>query len=306
MKSIKTLIFICLLAASNFGQEARWTRIESENKEFSASFPPNFLVDADTKDNGRQLFLIAFQNGVEIELRIYKDAAALARLTRKSLPGDGSAEGKSFTIENFSGKNIIFNKNRYVNTLHLASKSQYYFLSVTARDAQKPEVNRFLYSVKLNGVPVFTGKNGVEPTDSIIPITDLKTSPEVAEALNRKPEKTKNKIAYELDSADLRNEYGDDVRPPIVLLHHYPKFNPRFDNAQRSVSRRVKIRAQLLANGQVGDMTVYSNAERDLINDCIEAIRKTKFVPAYKDGKPIDADRIFDFSFEALRVNHRF
>lgn len=299
MKLIKTLFFICLIVISISAQETKWTRIESENKEVSASFPSNFLVDADTNDGGQRYHIIGFQNGVKMEMTIYKDGDARGRLGRMRLFNDASFESKIFNVQGFMVANIVSNKKRHTNSLYLASDNHFYFLTVSAPNLQKPEINRFLYSVKLNGKPLAVRKEIVEPIDETVSIATLKTSPVVIEALNRKSEKIKTKISYELESENVETDLNEDISPAIVLVRSRPNFpRPSFNGFPQNASYKIKIRARLLANGQVGDMTVYSSADRSLINSCVEAVKKTKFIPAQKDGNPVDSEQTFDYSFE--------
>lgn len=305
MKLVQTLFFIFLLAISLLAQETKWTRVESENQEVSASFPPNFLVNADTKESGQRYQIVGFQNGVKIEMVIYKDGDARGRLGRMRPPND--AETKTFKSQGFPGRNVITNKKRYVSSFYIASDDYFYFLNVSAPNSEKAEVTRFLYSIKLKGKPLVVKKDAVEPDDEIVSVTALKSSPEVIAALNRKTEKIKNKISYELESQGEEEAPDESLRPAIVVARQRPNFpRPNFNGIPQNASYRIKIRAKLLANGQVGDMTVYSSAERSLINSCVEAVKKTKFVPAQKDGNPVDYEYTFDYSFEVFTSTQIF
>lgn len=300
-----------MAAASLSAQDAaRWTTLESENKELSVAFPPNFLVDAETHDYNQRQRIVGFQNGVKMELVIYKESNPKQRL---GLMRNEKAEWLSmtnFTVKQFSGRNLIYRKNRYVNSLYLASDDFYYSISISASSEQKPEVSRFLLSIKLNNKPLITTAANKTETGAgaaaaeSVSVTTLKTSPEVFEALNRKIEKTKGKIDYELETNSAEKELpvqDDEIRPAIILVRERPNFRMSLSGRNfEDQKSKVKIRTRLLANGQIGDMIVYSNADREIISSCIEAVRKSKFIPAGKNNQPIDSEQDFEYSFEVF------
>lgn len=56
----------------------------------------------------------------------------------------------------------------------------------------------------------------------------------------------------------------------------------------------------LLASGQVRDITVYSNFAKSSLENYVEAARKTKFIPAEVDGKPVDSKHMFVYGVETF------
>lgn len=59
----------------------------------------------------------------------------------------------------------------------------------------------------------------------------------------------------------------------------------------------VRLRAELLANGQLGDVRIISEANKEEARAFLNAIRNVKFIPAQIDGKAFDSMYDFDFSF---------
>jgi len=51
-----------------------------------------------------------------------------------------------------------------------------------------------------------------------------------------------------------------------------------------------------LANGQIGDIIVYSNSDKNFIKECINVARKIKFVPAKIGEKYVDATMVVDYA----------
>lgn len=149
----------------------------------------------------------------------------------------------------------------------------------------------------LNGKPLFKQNTVYSFPEETVAIETLQTSPEVIEALNRKTEKSEGKIDY--SSVIIKNaeteDVDDNLRPAVVLTKDMPSRGSFSDGGGR-----VQLRVKLLANGQVGDVMVYSNAANTLVKNCIDAARKTKFIPAQLDGKPVDSFTTLNYEFRVF------
>lgn len=308
MKNLFCLLFILTALTSYicFGQdkiqttENKWMRIETTNKDLSVSFPPVFLVDAEKKDyDGQRQRIIAFQNGVQMELTVYD-----VNDPKESLRGINESDGsknRGFTAHGFIGKRFSSNDDKeFSESIFLASKKNLYHLFVRTKTIDKQEVSRFIYSIKAGNKPLFISKDAInDATEEIVSIASLKTNPEILEALNRKSEKSNRKISYESeDGLKITNEINDSIRPSIILVEPHPMsyaVKPTvYIFRKREGNGAAKIKVKLLANGQVGDITVFSKADRTVIYDFIEGVKEIKFLPAMKDGKPVDSEWIFN------------
>lgn len=80
----------------------------------------------------------------------------------------------------------------------------------------------------------------------------------------------------------------DETLPPNIVERPFPRIRPAFDPVNSTKGLTAKLRISLLANGQVGDITVYSDQSKEFIKACVESAKKIKFVPAKRNGKNVD------------------
>lgn len=291
------LSFVLCVSAQE-SSAAKWTRIETENKEISVSFPPDFIVDAGKRGFTQIYYLSGYQNGVSMEMRVFKDKNA-----EKRLNGITFFEGKSsdFTSNGFKGRRAVpVESGRFFEIIYLASKDYVYFFRVNAASGKKEEVKRFLYSIKINGKSMYAQTEKTDFSEDVVSFQKLKTSPEVIEAFNRKYEKQKIKVT-DKPLADFKNleDFTQDVRPPIILNSPFVDFQQRMDSkVPVDTTYTAWLNITFLANGQVGDITAFSDDrgilaisedDKTFIDACVESARKTKFIPAQSGGKNVDA-----------------
>lgn len=130
----------------------------------------------------------------------------------------------------------------------------------------------------------FRGKNLSENEGPVaakeIDVDDLKRSDAISRALKKKPGKIERDISYEIKSNNSDTpENPIDTQNAIVL--DIPSPGRRFTMPPR-------ILIQLRADGEVGDMVVYSSKPTKELEKFVEAASKVKFVPAIRDGKTVD------------------
>jgi hypothetical protein len=316
MKYFFTLIILCFALSAGITQaqqqetspaattqEIKWTRIEIDKKELSVAFPPGFIVDAEKKEGltGNRTIITGWRNGVRMELHVSKTGDAGERLQR--VVASKVSNLSNFTVNGLKGKKISSSvaDGRFFEKIFLAGDNHFYFLKVEARNNRKEEIARFLYSIQVKGKPMFvTADKNRNPAEEIVSFADLKTSPEVIEALNRKTGKNQIKVIREL--APLPGEFIPDEnysRPPIVVNHPFPQYRGNITGG----SLEATLKINFLANGQIGDITVYSGAtDKDFVEACVDAARKIKFIPAQIDGKDADAVDFQEYSIQIYTV----
>lgn len=297
------LIFITIFILAVlpvFAQEAeKWLRIETEDKEFSFAFPRTNIIDTEKRDFGQRLRILAFENGVEMEIRFIKDGDAEKRIGRISETGNSKSEVikvgdfliRKFTYNNPSDKKIF-------NTIVIAKDSNFYSLIVRSKTGQEKELARFLYSIKLNGKPLIARTEEMNFPEETIAVSALETSPEIVEAEKRKTGKFKGNVTYELLSNADDGETEDLTHKAIILEKPIPNFEkPQFpDNGVIQETRiNIQIKVQFRADGQIGDMIVYSGSEKHHIKTAIDAARKIRFVPARRGGEFVDSFQIVQY-----------
>jgi hypothetical protein len=48
-------------------------------------------------------------------------------------------------------------------------------------------------------------------------------------------------------------------------------------------------RGYILASGEIGEVVIYSDEKKSFIDECIDVVKKIKFIPAREDGKAVDS-----------------
>lgn len=300
MRLLQLICFLILIPSFSGvlaqGPDAKkWTRLEMKNHEFSVVFPPGYLVDtAEGRMDGRVVRLFGAGDNFSVSLSVIDDSNADERLKRSVVDFQGY-DGNTFTAGKFNGKRlwprvVLPTMHQYV---YLASDSHFYTLSIYARDMNGPEIQRILCGIKVNGKPVYVQNETKDfsETEPVV-IETLRSSPEVNEAYGRKYQKRDIKVTYEPVFG-----YKDDIKfekntRPAVILERDPlrKLLPKslFRSLKGARTFTAKLRVNLLANGEVGDITVFSDEPREYQDACVESLRRAKFVPAVQDGKNVD------------------
>jgi hypothetical protein len=308
LKSISVCTALLIFALSCLGQdklpatEAKWTRIETENKEVSAAFPDDFLMDANTKTFNQRYKVFGFKQGVSVSWRIGEPSNPKLNFSRISAESD-NAEVSTFDFNGVSGKIYLYTDERYFKMVHFFVRKEFYTFSISSNSQSNVVAGQFLCSILVKGKQLFNckEKNSVTESETVL-ISTLKTSPQILEVLNRKSSGEKGKVSY-VNYLTQTNEKPkpEDIskRPAIILRRESPQIRAlRVEGAILLGKSNVKIRAVLLANGQIGSLTAPSKFDKGSLNSYIDALRKTKFIPAEIDGKPVDSEYTFVYEIE--------
>lgn len=313
LKSLQITFFITTLFIINcFGQTSsspnneseKWTRIETAAQELSLAIPPNYIVDAEKNGFGQLYKITALINDVLIEFTVSKSK------TSKEMSFIQTPDGLYSTTFKTKDLNGIRSFNSSTETglresISISGDKNYYHISVTASDRKKPEIERFLYSIKIRGESLFKTQNAQNYPENLITINSLATSPEVIEAVERKLEKKKVKVEKVIPTnADQIISYAEYSRPPVIVNQPFPSFKPRLQDLKRNTptSFQTKIKLTLLADGQIGDITVVAGSYGPYTDACVDAARKTRFVPAQKNGVNADSVKIIEYEIRIFSV----
>ncbi len=295
--------FVAFGAATTFGQQREvWQSIVNRGAEFAAHIPPDMIVINEDNDYPR---LILSSQEVRLDITVRpnlgkKDAALIS-------PTKSSVDSKITTFELgdvFGRVNISERPNRVATVINASSAKKVYFVAAYARIKDHPKVMRFLASLKFGGKALFTIPNiESEPASKGTEIEDLKSSEIVREFL-KKPVNNKAEIRFEsLDpavpsafgaNAEARESDPNETRSLIVLRVPKPAYSPL--NSSR-VSGSVAVQVTMLATGQIGLVVADPKLDRGLAENAADAAKQIKFIPATVDGKPVDVQRKFVYSF---------
>lgn len=303
MKLSLLLILICIFVVQGVSAQdkagEKWTRLESRNHEVSAAFPPGYFIDTLNDAPGLEAYVFGYKDGVRMEMRIAKNPMAKAHLRMMPAATDGRNE-TNFSTNKFQGRRIWSGDaaETFHETTYLASDSYLYIFNVKATDVNKPAIERFLHSIQVGAKPLYVRKEKEDYPEEIVSLEKIKSSPEVIEAYRREFKKKEIKAEYQPMSAVKVTESGGGIRPPIVLGRG--RLNYKFDYSRGVTSGNgtrtyhAKLRVNFLANGEIGDITAFSDESRGYMEACIESIRKARFIPAWNGVENIDFVSIED------------
>jgi hypothetical protein len=293
MKIINTLLIISVFSLICFAQDKKWTQINFENNLFSASLPPEQVIDTEKiKDSKRQLKVWAFADGFAATVTSYKADKPKDFLKNLRVGAKGSDQTEIGDV--YARKFIFGDGDSYSAQVYLATKKSIYYFSFSATQANSTIVDRFLNSLKTQGKVLFPAeKSSSAEAENTIAEIDLKTSSEVLTALNRVPNNLK--ANYEIDrvtrSMNKVQKGSILTRYPIILRDADPK-------SGKIKGQMVVVRIQLLANGDTGEVAVFSDADDKAIFAAVESMRSMKFLPAQLNGKNVDSYYVLLFNGE--------
>jgi hypothetical protein len=96
--TIFIIIFLSVLPV--FSQNiSEWMRIETEDKKLSFAFPTTNVIDAEKRDHGQRLKIVAFENGVEFNIDHIKENGAKDRIRRTQ--NFGKIKSEIFKVGDF-------------------------------------------------------------------------------------------------------------------------------------------------------------------------------------------------------------
>ncbi len=298
-----TILFLAVFPVSS--QDAKWLRIEFEDKKFTVAVPPTNIIDAEKRDF-YQLRIIAFENGVEMELNQRKSKIMTSIITGRSKSGEQKTEPLKigdFTVLP-SATHFSEDKKTVERLLTIIKGDTIYGMKTRSKTGEEKEVARFLQSITIEGKPIFVRSNKSNPPEEVIPVSNLKSSPEVIEAEKRKTGKYEGKITYELQQSGETDVETEDLSHSVFILDKpQPNFEiPRFpaNGVIKWTEIDVKLKVQFRADGQIGDIVVLSNAEKHHTKAAINAARRIKFVPARRGNEFVESYQIIFYSSRML------
>ena len=290
---------------------AQWVRVESENKEFSCLLPAGFSVALDkegfSRSSPRDLWdhvdyknvrsLSGFSDGIAVFLEVYDvkgTKKGLAFITESI--SDVSIIQMQF--ENFTIRQVKRESDDTSNSFYIASKSQIYLVGYGSRERNSPSTARFLASIRLNGKPIFNSKIAPFPeSSSVSSLSALSETTEIVEQLIYKQDEKelKQKATQPASMPQPNGPKSPGDGPLTILLRPRAAYTDSARHANEQGTIRLKI--MFLANGHIGKITVLKKLRYGLLENAIRSAKRIKFIPAAKDGVPIDKEQIVEYSF---------
>jgi hypothetical protein len=82
---------------------------------------------------------------------------------------------------------------------------------------------------------------------------------------------------------------------PVIMEKPRPGYNN--EARLRNISGTVSLRVQFLADGTIGNITPLMRLPFGLTDQTIKVVRAIKFRPAVVDGKPVDSEKVIEYTF---------
>lgn len=288
-----------------------WVRVESEKKDFSVMLPADFFVRVLTYDNGKRTFvkkdLNGFQNAVRISVAITSGLDPQEAKNRVSEEGSVESSADFEMPGGVKGRFFANLSNGYHAVILLAHENSLFRAELWAASKDQSEVGRFIRSLTAMGKSLFTAKSEADDSSAkIISWNELVPSAQVEEAFKRKSPPFRGKVAFFALAEKKDCEIDLSVRPALAVSlinptgNYVPGIPPKPDLFSRNVSNGggpIYMRFLLRSNGQVGDIDIYSDVDRRVLEAYAESAKTLKFVPASKDGINVDACHTDVFTF---------
>lgn len=282
---IITTILIFLFKFSVFAQEteknsnSEWLQIESENKEISFAMPENFSFVFNKegfsqynprKTNENAFFkkvrsLTAYQNGATIffesyELKYAKQAMPFLLANFPNTPVN------YISFENFSGLQLMSDKDVYSEFYYFASENNVYFIGAASREKVNKTKSEFLNSIKLNNKNIINIEGGkINKFDKHLSIVSLSETPFDIEFNLKKEEK--QKIEQEEKDAKSAPKTPPDNKGVIVLVKPRAMYT---DEARQNQEQGViRFRVDFSANGKIENVRVIKKLRYGITEEAI-------------------------------------
>lgn len=128
----------------------------------------------------------------------------------------------------------------------------------------------------------------------------------IVEKQIKKVIKTDSKTTQTSDAPEevTNNEKSLPDIVPLSEVTKFPQFlnrrEPFYPEAERSAGREAKVIAEIVVDtrGRVIDVAIIKSAGTEFDNAVLESIKKSSFVPGYKEGRPVVVRLQIPFSFK--------
>jgi hypothetical protein len=304
MKLNRILFVLMVFYAVNcFAQDIKWTRIEFE-KNVSVSVPEGFLVDMGAyylRGKGR----IIYQNSdFLIELDVY-DYADPKRAVRNFVSDAWSVE-KAETNKVIA-RRFIYNESPVLDFVLVGTDKYYYKFRIQTENTNNPKVLRFIDSIKIEGKSAFPQNTESAVTDeTTVSFSNLKTSSEIKFAESRNTtDINEYKKASSIDEIKKQDAKAEKYsRLPFIVGKSNLFHNLVGSMIARKDLGKVLVKVVLKADGNTGEVAIFSTAEEKITRGIFKQVKKRKFVPAQIDGKNADYIEIIecDLDFSSGKV----
>jgi TonB family protein len=300
--------------ASPYGAPpAAWTRYTYPGDEFSVELPAMPTLEHTSRGFGRypnhkiekmRVFGL-YSGGVIFFVAAYDrphqsesldDFTTYLRGTWELTPKGSAAavggfEGQSYGVAGRTGRfatNELYGEGRVFRT-----KRHAYLVLALAREAERPEVGRFLDSLALGSEPA--GERVAEPAR----LPRMEPPPQGAQAAAGGDGAEALRLRREAEARRASGEgpftSAEMTQRAVIVYKPEPGYT---EEARRSnTSGVVRLRAVLGSAGEVKNISVLKWLPNGLTDRAVSAARRMLFFPALKDGRPASQYVVLEYNF---------
>jgi Gram-negative bacterial TonB protein C-terminal len=300
MKLSRVLFVAMIFCAMNcFAQETKWTQINFE-KTVSVSVPDGFLVDMEKNDKDRTYRIFYCGKDFQVWLSVFKHNYSKDKVKHYKMNSNDSEYAE---IDKVVARRLISDTSEIkLNMVLIGTKKYYYEFRVNMQNTDSINAKRFIDSVRIKGKQAFPQKIESLSTEKVVSDLDLQTSSEVFNALNRKVDESEEyKKCATLD--ELLKEFvrlrEKDISLPIIL-EQPTNFLPNQYISDFSAGKdlgEVTVSVLMKANGEMGEISVFSTSDEIITKSVVKVIRSVKFLPARLDGVNVDYNYVIHLNF---------
>lgn len=301
-----TLLFYAAVQAQT---SAGWTRLQSDDGEFSVELPNNYsyfydadgfiistFAEGDLQYAQMQMLCGAAENTV-MSVEIYKVSPAKKFLNvlvekHRTTARQRDESQSGFTIKTFEQqemKSLSGGKAFQIShiTKFIASKNYIYVLTASNHGTKTAAFEHFLNSVKLNAAPSNQLANSeTVKISSLKPITIAQIAETAAAGSSKSPISAQSQQPVSVK---------DDSAPFMILV----KPNPSYTGAARnsSVTGKIRVRVTFENDGRISKIAFLDSLPGGLDRSAFFSAMRIKFIPGEKDGKPQTVSKVLEYSF---------
>jgi len=290
------LVLFCVAAISAAGQapKADWMRVQSDDGEFSIEVPANykyyfnkngFTIGRFNQPGNYWLKNMRMLNSYDSGSLLSFEAYETTKGALNSFYEDDTYKRKDLQTSiihrnGFSIKQLVEKKdNFYLVRQYFYSRNNIYILFAGSRDGETPQIRRFLDSLlfmpgvianKVNR----TSFSSLQMTDIAFEIDSKKNTPIQGAAIASNP---------------------DDKESLTILLKPRPSYT---DSARtKNITGTIYLQGNFSEDGFMPEIVVMKSLPEGLLQQALFAAIRIKFLPKFKEGKPVSLVRQFEYSF---------
>lgn len=303
--SFLLLCAIFLIASPVFSQDVdKWLRIKFKDKKLSVAVPKkNIIIDAGNRDRNQKLRVVAFENGVEIEV-IHRKPNFLPGFF-SSIDDYPDAEKETLYFDDVTvvkTSPVLFQDKKIHRSLTIIEKKNFYTLIVRCKPEAEKKAERFFLSIKIGDKSLIVKDKEMSFQEDTVDASSLKTSPEIIAAEKRKTGNFDGEITYEpKDMSEKIPETENLEHRALIVEKPYPRYSSSTGFTLATEKLYVRLKVQFRADGQIGDIVVLSSDDnKGFTENSVNAARRIKFVPAQRNGSAVESFQVIEYSMTGV------